>query len=77
MRRKRRKAWLYFLIGYVYTFIKFINDKSVQGINQTKLTMTMTVILKMVMIVTVTMMVMRVFFEILLEMIVKSCFLTL
>ena len=56
MRRKRRKAWLYFLIGYVYTFIKFINDY------QTKLTMTMTVILKMAMIVTVTMMVMRVFF---------------
>ena len=46
MRRKRRKAWLYFLIGYVYTFIKFIDDKSVLGIGQTiKLTMTMVVIL--------------------------------
>ena len=44
-------------------FIKFINDKSVLGINQTKFTMTMTVILKMAMIVTVTMMVMRVFLK--------------
>ena len=52
--------------------MKFIDDKNVLGIGQTKLTMTMVVILKMAMIVTVTMMVMRG-----LEMTVKSCFLTL
>ena len=44
--------------------MKFIDDKSVLGIGQTKLTMTMAVILKMAMLVTVTMMVMRVFFKI-------------